>query len=89
MHLLDATTRTIVDFPGELPPYAILSHTWGAEEISFQDLLEDRDRLQQQKGYQKIVNCLNITLRQGYRYIWIDTCCINKLSGAETYGIAA
>lgn len=39
MRLLSSTTLEFKVFSDEeLPPYAILSHTWGAEEISYQDL---------------------------------------------------
>jgi hypothetical protein len=38
-----------------IPPYAILSHTWGAdtEEVTFQDLENDTGR--DKTGYQKII----------------------------------
>jgi hypothetical protein len=34
------------DFCGDIPPYAILSHTWGAdtEEVSFSDLMDGISR---------------------------------------------
>jgi hypothetical protein len=38
MRLLNSTTLEFKVFnDDELPPYAILSHTWGQEEISYQD----------------------------------------------------
>jgi hypothetical protein len=38
MRLLNSTTLEFKVFNDEeLPPYAILSHTWGQEEISYQD----------------------------------------------------
>jgi hypothetical protein len=40
MRLLNTTTYALKNFLGEdIPDYAILSHTWGEEEIIFQDLL--------------------------------------------------
>ncbi|KAM7188084.1 hypothetical protein V8F33_010847 [Rhypophila sp. PSN 637] len=37
MRLIDTSTLTLRDFPfGNVPPYAILSHTWGAEEAKIQ-----------------------------------------------------
>jgi len=35
------------------------------------------------KGYQKIKNGCNQAARQGYKYLWVDTCCIDKRSSAE------
>ncbi len=40
MRLLNTTTYALKNFLGEdIPEYAILSHTWGEEEIVLQDLL--------------------------------------------------
>ncbi|KAK0732394.1 hypothetical protein B0T21DRAFT_384703 [Apiosordaria backusii] len=39
MRLLNVTTREVEEFyEPSIPPYAIFSHTWGPEEITFQDL---------------------------------------------------
>jgi hypothetical protein len=39
MRLLNSTTIKLHEFIGsQIPPYAILSHTWDEEEVSFQDL---------------------------------------------------
>jgi hypothetical protein len=38
-----------------IPPYAIFSHTWGTEEVTFDDLL--RDSAKSKAGYQKIIFC--------------------------------
>ncbi|KAK8851754.1 HET-like protein [Apiospora arundinis] len=39
MRLIHATTLELREFmPPEVPPYTILSHTWGDEEVSFQDM---------------------------------------------------
>jgi len=64
-----------------IPPYAILSHTWGKEEVSFQDLVGgDAPKLLECK---KIIGCRNQAVSDGYGYIWVDTCCIDKTSSAE------
>ena len=42
MRLLNSTTLQLEEFPeNEIPKYAILSHTWGKDEISFQDMQTD------------------------------------------------
>ncbi|TLD31138.1 hypothetical protein PspLS_02189 [Pyricularia sp. CBS 133598] len=39
MRLIDTNTIEVVEFNDfEIPQYAILSHTWGAEEVSYQDM---------------------------------------------------
>ena len=63
------------------PPYAILSHTWGNGEVLFSDI--DRDAVSAQEGFQKIRYTTDQARRDGYDYVWIDTCCINKNSSAE------
>jgi hypothetical protein len=65
------------------PPYAILSHTWGAdaEEVTFADLVtgEGTDK----PGYKKIRFCGQQAQQDGLQYFWVDTCCINKTDKAE------
>ncbi|KAI4169223.1 MAG: hypothetical protein LQ346_008989 [Caloplaca aetnensis] len=82
MWLLDTLTLKLKNFVTHyMPPYAILSHTWGIEEVSFQDM--DKPESKTMKGYQKIERCCSIAYSQGYGYVWIDTCCIDKKSSAE------
>jgi len=98
MRLLDSSSLDMVSFPADkTPPYAILSHTWGAEhdEPTLQQLQEltaagRRDPaawslhpVALKKGYLKIRAACSLALSQGYRHLWIDTCCIDKTSGAE------
>ena len=40
---------------GVIPQYAILSHTWGAEEVTFKDLMEGTGK--DKAGYEKIEIC--------------------------------
>ncbi|RYP52366.1 hypothetical protein DL768_002477 [Monosporascus sp. mg162] len=67
----------------DIPPYAILSHTWGrdGEEVTFQELMEKRGK--HKIGYEKIVFCGQQAQRDGLQYFWVDTCCIDKTSSAE------
>jgi hypothetical protein len=67
--LKDFTTDTI-------PPYAILSHRWGTEEVTFVDLAKDNGR--SKAGRRKIVFCGEQAARDGLCYFWVDTCCIDK-----------
>jgi hypothetical protein len=62
-------------------PYAILSHTWGAEEVTFQDLRNGLGKIE--SGYNKILFCGEQARLDGLQYFWVDTCCIDKSSGVE------
>lgn len=62
--------------------YAILSHRWGDEEVSFQDML-DMSKTEQMQGFRKIKKLCELARAEKLKYAWIDTCCINKESSAE------
>ena len=86
MRLLHTTTITLSSFDDDesIPPYAILSHTWGDGEISLHDMSKKVDSgLEQSEGYLKIRSCCALAEREGHEYVWIDTCCIDKTSSAE------
>jgi hypothetical protein len=76
-------TDEIVD-ESTIPPYAILSHTWGAEveaEVTFEDFSSGIGETKH--GYEKIRFCKEQVRQDGLQYFWIDTCCINKADKAE------
>ncbi|KAE8164565.1 ankyrin repeat-containing domain protein [Aspergillus tamarii] len=66
-----------------IPPYAILSHTWEGEEITFQDMHADAFHTKQKNGYNKVQRCCHLARAEGFEYVWIDSCCIDKTSSAE------
>ncbi|KAH6653642.1 kinesin light chain [Truncatella angustata] len=72
------------DLPaGDVPPYAILSHTWGANEVVFGDLARPEDEWQHKHGYEKIEFCTKQARQDGIQYFWVDTCCIDKSDSIE------
>ena len=74
MHLLNAKTRKLESFVGDsVPKYAILSHTWGDDEVSFKDLNDDAN-VKSKKGYVKIQYTCDQALRDRLKYAWVDTC---------------
>ena len=88
MWLLDAESRELEYFEGDrIPPYAILSHRWEDEEVTFEDMKRGQGR--QKQGYRKIdFACIQALLEHSnkgtpVRHVWVDTCCINKDSSAE------
>ncbi|RYO80968.1 hypothetical protein DL762_007374 [Monosporascus cannonballus] len=64
-----------------IPRYAILSHRWGMEEVTFKDLMDGTGPSKQ--GYDKIRFCSDQAERDGLDHFWVDTCCIDKSSSAE------
>jgi hypothetical protein len=79
----EAGRLTITSFDDAIPPYAILSHTWGpdAEEVTFADLAKGGGK--DKPGYKKIRFCGEQAQRDGLQYFWVDTCCIDKTDKAE------
>ena len=164
MRLLNVTTMQVEEFYSpNIPPYAILSHTWGADEMTLADMetiarhrltrqqqmarilprtpdkadtmkmlllssmlmafrggsgarpptppsiadslgalgglggmgsaafekalvpasLHSSHILELKAGFAKVTYACGQASREGYQYIWIDTCCIDKTSTAE------
>ncbi|GME27157.1 Het domain-containing protein [Neofusicoccum parvum] len=82
MRLLHTSELELEDFgPSVIPRYAILSHRWGKEEVTFEDMI--KGLAQTKTGYSKIEGSCKQANNDGYEYIWVDTCCINKDSSAE------
>ncbi|KAK3386709.1 heterokaryon incompatibility protein-domain-containing protein [Podospora didyma] len=85
MRLLDTTSLTLKFFAGgPIPEYAILSHRWEEEEVLFDDIRNGVTQgIEALKGFAKVKQSCDLACREGYHYIWIDTCCIDKASSAE------
>ena len=79
MRLLHTKTRKLEYFHASPPLYAILSHTWGDVEVTFEDFHGQGPS----PSSQKIDGCCTQALQYGLEYVWIDTCCIDKSSSAE------
>ena len=98
MRLLNVETLEFNSFFDDaVPPYIILSHTWGRDEVSYQvfserHLPKHQAFLRQSAGYKKILEFCTYgpeLWQQKYmanmpvQWVWIDTCCIDKSSSAE------
>lgn len=82
MRLLKVDTQELKEiFGSEIPDYSILSHCWGSDEVTFQDLAIPgwRDK----SGAKKINFACKQSERDDLEYVWVDTCCIDKTSSAE------
>ncbi|THU88913.1 HET-domain-containing protein [Dendrothele bispora CBS 962.96] len=80
--LIETYTGRIVEFHENslIPPYAVLSHRWEEDqEVSLQDMLYLSPAITERRsGYWKIVNACRQAFWDGFSYIWVDTCCIDK-----------
>ena len=89
MRLIDVTTPRLCEIP-KPDQYAILSHTWVDDEVTFQQFSQEIDKegfskmvLEENSRYSKIVRCCAEAELHGFKYVWIDTCCIDKTSSSE------
>lgn len=93
MRLLHTVDFCFEVFTGHKPEYAILSHTWGESEASYQQMLNIHERaststgadpgqsdLLQESGVQKIFAFCLKARTNGFEWAWVDTCCIDKSS---------
>ena len=74
----------------EVAEYAILSHRWIEQEVDYNEVVklakmdeEERSEIRQRDGYQKILQSCEQAKKDGYKWLWVDTCCIDKRSSAE------
>lgn len=83
MRLLNTTTYELKEFIGSsIPQYAILSHTWSEEEVTFQDI-QQLGQGRWKNGFSKIAQCCSRAASDDIGWAWIDTCCIDRSSSAE------
>ncbi|KAK5654701.1 hypothetical protein OQA88_7025 [Cercophora sp. LCS_1] len=89
MRLIDTRTLAMRESVSDIPPYAILSHTWGSEEVTSQNYhkafsLTGSNLVHMPgAGYAKIGGLCSRARQRGLGWAWIDTCCIDKTSSAE------
>lgn len=88
MRLLHTATQKLIEkTPEELRKdnlrYAILSHTWGPNEVIYDDIVYGTEWTKNPKSLLKVQGACHQARSDGYDYIWIDTCCIDKRSSAE------
>ena len=75
----------------EATKYAILSHRWiGDTEVNHDEMADlalmekrERDEIRKRAGYKKILDTCRQAKKDGYEWVWVDTCCIDKRSSAE------
>jgi len=74
----------IQKWEADIPAYAILSHAWSPnpdDEVLLADVLNGTSR--QKPGFSKLWRAIERARLDGYRWLWDDTCCIDKTSSVE------
>ncbi|KAH7327425.1 heterokaryon incompatibility protein-domain-containing protein, partial [Rhexocercosporidium sp. MPI-PUGE-AT-0058] len=83
MWLIETKSLKLEFFIGNnIPEYAILSHTWGDGEVTFQDW-QNLQEASKKPGFAKIQSACTRARDDYISYIWVDTNCIDKSSSAE------
>ncbi|KAN0121996.1 HET domain containing protein [Hyaloscypha variabilis] len=85
MRLIDVEKKKLEEFiGGSIPPYAILSHTWGTneDEILYEDIEQGNVNKSGPQLF-KFEACCKQAFQDGLRYAWIDTCCIPRSDFTE------
>jgi hypothetical protein len=83
MRLINVNDCSLSEFIGRnVPQYAILSHTWGDDEVSFKDI-QNFNAARSKEGFKKIDFCCKQAKEDHFEWVWVDTCCIDKTSSAE------
>ena len=82
MRLINTKSLELKEFfDFDITKYAILSHRWEADEITFQDYRKGRRK--DAAGYDKVKKFCAKAAQEGHKWAWVDTCCIDKKSSAE------
>jgi len=84
-------TKVLEFADDETTKYAILSHRWiDPTEVDYEEIVdlakmesEESDEIRQRLGYKKILASCEQAKGEGYEWLWVDTCCIDKRSSAE------
>ncbi|KAK0751385.1 heterokaryon incompatibility protein-domain-containing protein, partial [Schizothecium vesticola] len=82
MRLINVRTRRTEEFYGKaIPKYAILSHTWGLRETTLQTM--QTFGASYKRWPLKLSGLCMQAADDGIDYVWVDTCCINKMDLVE------
>ncbi|KAK5674836.1 hypothetical protein LTS10_012573 [Elasticomyces elasticus] len=73
MWLVNARTYKLESFIGStVPAYAILSHTWSDDELTFQDM-KDPPVVWERSSFAKVHLTCQQALIHDLQYAWVDT----------------
>lgn len=81
MRLLNTRTLQFEEFLDKRPKYAILSHRWEDEKITYKHV--ECGQQENVPGWSKVRDCCRLARTRHISYVWVDTCCIDKTSSSE------
>jgi hypothetical protein len=68
MRLINTSTLELHEFFGaKTPAYAILSHFWGDDEVTFHDLRDGTGP--ERQGWGKVLGCCDRALKDGWEFV--------------------
>lgn len=87
MRLLHTRTLELQWF-NKPPEYAILSHRWSDNELTFEanaksPICNRKSHARSLPGFSKVQGTCALAARDGFDWVWIDSFCIDKSSSAE------
>ncbi|OTA99839.1 hypothetical protein M426DRAFT_67076, partial [Hypoxylon sp. CI-4A] len=84
MWLISTYDLELQGFLGDSTPrYAILSHTWETDEVSYHQWRNRDDSIRKKAGALKIEAASRKAREDGLDWLWVDTNCIDKSSSSE------
>jgi len=63
--------------------FVILSHTWGEGQAFFQEIQGPHDIIENKPRYIKVKGCSAKAILNGFEYVQINACCMDKRNSAE------
>ncbi|KAI0547968.1 heterokaryon incompatibility protein-domain-containing protein [Xylaria curta] len=82
MRLINTHTYSLLEFVGDsIPPYAVLSHTWDEDQVTFQDMRTGS--VTEKIGWLNMKSACRLAAQNGFQYLWTNTCCIDNSSSDE------
>ena len=96
IRLLHAETYTFLNEEAlrhqQRPPYVIISHSWGDQEVIYDDMPQFKEKLMYPNAWKKADSAAKLTgackkvlkhYKEDVKHVWLDTVCINKKDPAE------
>jgi hypothetical protein len=85
LDISDVNGLRVINSHTSTPQYAILSHRWGTDEVTLQDIydISEKPAVRSREGFVKLQGFARKAREAGYEYVWVDTCCIDRSSSVD------
>ena len=86
MRLLNLATLDLEEYPDDQPhpQYVAISHLWGPEEITYDDIVSKSEAAKAKPGYTKILKVRDLIRDFGISHMYIDVCCLKPTTQNST-----